>query len=80
MNQHYTDTRTEQGRIRFLLGAGGVVLITEGPGWQHTERFPTLDDAALGLALDAQVPQDLYVQALGDLCLQISFFGQLGAA
>ncbi|WP_293909192.1 hypothetical protein [Deinococcus sp.] len=80
MTRSYTDTRTEQGRIRFLLGSGVVVLVTEGPGWAHTQRFSSLDDAALGLALNPQVPQELYLQALGELCQQISFFGHLGAA
>ena len=80
MTRPYTDTRTDQGRIRFLLDGGVVVLVTEGPGWQRTQRFISLDDAALGLALNPQVPQELYLQALGELCHQISFFGQRGAA
>ena len=83
MFQHFADTRTAQGRVRFLMGSAdaaqpGVVLIVEGQGWQRQERFDSLDEAALALALDGRVPQALYVQALDDLHRQLAFFGQHG--
>lgn len=80
MLQHYTDTRTSQGRVRFLLDASDVVLLTEGEGWELQQRFGSFHDAALALALNEQVPQRLYLQSLDDLYHQLNFFGQLGAA
>ncbi|TSA86488.1 hypothetical protein FNU79_07560 [Deinococcus detaillensis] len=80
MLQHYTDTRTSQGRVRFLLDAPDVVLLTEGEGWHIQQRFTTFHDAALALALNERVSQRLYSQALDDLYHQLNFFGQLGAA
>lgn len=80
MVQHYSDTRTDEGRVRFLLDGEAVVLLTEGPGWQQQAQFASLHDAALGLALTRRVSQPLYCQALDDLYRQLDFFGQLGAA
>jgi len=80
MVQHYSDTRTSEGRVRFLLDGEAVVLLTEGPGWQRQAQFVSVQDAVLGLALMSEVPQPLYAQALDDLYRQLYFFGQLGAA
>lgn len=80
MVQHYSDTRTPEGRVRFLLDGEAVVLLTEGPSWQQQAQFASIQDAVLGLALVSGVPQPLYAQALDDLHRQLSFFGQLGAA
>ncbi|AWN24665.1 hypothetical protein DKM44_12355 [Deinococcus irradiatisoli] len=80
MVQHYTDTRTAEGRVRFLLDGPDVLLSTEGHGWQRSERFGSFQDAALALALDLRIPQALYVQALEELYHQLHFFGQPGAA
>ncbi|WP_161881596.1 hypothetical protein [Deinococcus alpinitundrae] len=80
MVQHYSDTRTSEGRVRFLLDGEAVVLLTEGSGWQQQAQFASIQDAVLGLALLSDVPQPLYAQALDDLYRQLSFFGQLGAA
>lgn len=78
MVQHYSDTRTSEGRVRFLLDGEAVVLLTEGPGWQQQAQFASVHDAVLGLALVSGVPQRLYCQALDDLYHQLSFFGQFG--
>ena len=80
MLQHYSDTRTEEGRVRFLLDGQEVVLVTEGHGWQQHEHFGTFHDAALALALNSRITQRLYVQALDDLYQQMNFFAQRGAA
>ncbi len=80
MLQHYTDTRTAEGRVRFLLDGPDVLLSTEGQGWQRCERFASFHDAALALALDAQISQALYLRALDELYHQMHFYGQLGAA
>ncbi|GAA3999742.1 hypothetical protein GCM10022631_08350 [Deinococcus rubellus] len=80
MVQHYSDTRTSDGRVRFLLDGKAAVLLTEGPGWQQQDQFASVHDAVLGLALISRVPQPLYDQALDDLYHQLYFFGQPGAA
>lgn len=80
MLQHYTDTRTGEGRVRFLLDGADVLLITEGQGWEHHSRFEGFQEAVLALALDHHVPQQLYVDALDELHQRMDFFSQLGAA
>ncbi|BDP42468.1 hypothetical protein DAETH_24370 [Deinococcus aetherius] len=66
-SRHFSDTRTAEGRVRFLLSAGGVRLIAEGPGWHHDSLHATLEDAATFLAVVPFLGQDLYEQAIGDL-------------
>ncbi|WP_102125179.1 hypothetical protein [Deinococcus planocerae] len=65
--RHFSDTRTGQGRVRFLLAPGGVRLIAEGPGWHHDSLHATLEEAATFLAVVPSLGQDLYEQALDDL-------------
>ena len=85
MLRHFTDTRTEQGRVRFLQDGADVLLLMEGQGWHAERRFDTLPDAAFALALESRVLQPLYLQALDDLSRTVAFFGldwqgQRGAA
>lgn len=73
MTRHFSDTRTAEGRVRFLLTASGVQLLAEGHGWQHASTHPTLQDAATYLALLPQVAQALYEQTLSDLEHRLTF-------
>ena len=47
VTRHFSDTRTDEGRVRFLLLSGQVALVAEGQGWQSSTLHDTLDDAAL---------------------------------
>ena len=85
MLRHFTDTRTEQGRVRFLQDGVDVLLLLEGPGWHCEFRFDGLlvdalpvnglSEAAFALALESRIPQALYLQALDDLSRTLAFFG-----
>ena len=75
VTRHFSDTRTGEGRVRFLLAGEQVRLVAEGPGWHHESIHPTLEDAATFLAAVAEVPQGLYEQAIGDLERQAHFDG-----
>lgn len=80
---HFSDTRTPQGRVRFLLESAELSapahLLAEGPGWSAQQRCENLDDAALALAWLSQVPQDLYLQALSDVEDQRRFYASRAA-
>lgn len=67
VTRHFSDTRTPQGRVRFLLHGGRVRLTAEGPGWSHASLHPTLEEAATVLAAVSALPGDLYREALNDL-------------
>lgn len=67
VTRHFSDTRTGEGRVRFLIARGQVQLLAEGPGWHHESSHQTLEDAATFLAAVPSVPQRLYEQALSDL-------------
>ena len=75
VTRHFSDTRTGEGRVRFLLGAGRVRLVAEGLGWRCESSHFTLEDAATFLALVPQLSQTLYEQALDDLERQTQFDG-----
>ncbi|WP_229839010.1 hypothetical protein [Deinococcus piscis] len=65
--RHFSDTRTEVGRVRFLLADRCVQLVAEGPGWQHCSQHGSLQEATQLLAFLPQVPQQLYEESLDDL-------------
>ncbi|MDO4262602.1 MAG: hypothetical protein Q4C67_00205 [Deinococcus sp.] len=65
--RHFSDTRTEVGRVRFLLAGRCVQLVAEGPGWQHASEHRSLQEAAQLLAFLPQLPQQLYEESLADL-------------
>ncbi len=67
VTRHLSDTRTAQGRVRFLTGGGRVRLLAEGPGWQHDSLHATMEDAVTFLAVVPRLTQALYEQALDDL-------------
>jgi hypothetical protein len=73
VTRHFSDTRTEWGRVRFLLQSSRVGLMAEGPGWQHCSTHDTLADAATYLAVLPELGQSLYRQALDDLERQLAF-------
>ncbi|MEW6420948.1 MAG: hypothetical protein AB1511_04365 [Deinococcota bacterium] len=73
--RHFSDTRTGEGRVRFLITGGHVRLVAEGPGWQFESTHATLDDAATFLAVVPGLPQRLYEQALNDLEQQTQLNG-----
>lgn len=72
VTRHFSDTRTDEGRVRFLLLSGRVTLMAEGQGWQSSSLHDTLDDAALSLATLPRVGGDLYRRALDDLDRRIA--------
>ncbi|AFD24306.1 hypothetical protein DGo_CA0379 [Deinococcus gobiensis I-0] len=72
VTRHFSDTRTDEGRVRFLVLSGRVVLVAEGQGWQSSTLHDTLDDAALVLATLPRVGDDLYRRALDDLDRRIA--------
>lgn len=80
---HFSDTRTDEGRVRFLLEStqpeAAAYLLAEGPGWSVQQRCESLDEAALLLAWVEQLPQSLYLQALNDLQVQQQFYQQSAA-
>lgn len=67
VSRHFSDTRTGEGRVRFLIVGGQVQLLAEGPGWHFESTHETLEDAATLLATVPAVSQGLYEQALLDL-------------
>lgn len=73
VTRHFSDTRMDQGRVRFLLSAGRVCLMAEGPGWSHRSAHATLADAATFLAVLPHLGGALYRQALDDLEHQLEF-------
>ncbi|MFK7601341.1 hypothetical protein ACI3L1_03920 [Deinococcus sp. SM5_A1] len=73
VTRHFSDTRTDQGRVRFLLTAGRACLMAEGPGWTHRSAHTTLTDAATFLAVLPRLGGELYRQALDDLEQQLAF-------
>ena len=81
VTRHFSDTRTDQGRVRFLLASGRVCLMAEGPGWTHRSAHDTLAEAATFLAILSRLDGGLYRQALDDLEHQLAFErGYPGAA
>lgn len=65
--RHFSDTRTGEGRVRFLLSGHRAELHAEGPGWSHRSAHPSLQAAATFLAAVPQVSQSLYEEALTEL-------------
>lgn len=65
--RHLSDTRTEEGRVRFLVETGRIILMAEGPGWRHQTAHPTLERAAIQLALIPNISERLYNEALDEL-------------
>ncbi|OLV16339.1 hypothetical protein [Deinococcus marmoris] len=81
VTRHFSDTRTDQGRVRFLLASGRVCLMAEGPGWTHRSAHATLPEAATFLAVLPELCGELYRQSLDDLEHQLEFErGYPGAA
>ncbi|GAA0518607.1 hypothetical protein [Deinococcus depolymerans] len=75
--RHFSDTRTEEGRVRILAVADRVLLEAEGQGWQHRSVHLTLADATLELALLPRVGENLYEATLDDIERQVRFTGQV---
>lgn len=73
VTRHFSDTRTQEGRVRFLLAHNRVQLLAEGHGWQHTSTHASLHDAATFLAVVPQVSQALYELALSELDRRMQF-------
>lgn len=75
VRRHYSDTRTPEGRVRFVLleaetghaPAQQVELYAEGQGWQHHSLHASLAEAAAYLATLPYLSSALHVQALHDL-------------
>lgn len=75
VTRHLSDTRTGEGRVRFLVSGGRVWLVAEGPGWHFKSSHPTLGDAATFLAAVPHLSQPLYEAALDDLERQTALDG-----
>ena len=73
VTRHFSDTRTDEGRVRFLLTSGRAELLAEGHGWSHQSSHATLQDAATFLAVVPQVSQALYEAALDELERRLMF-------
>ena len=67
MTRHLSDTRNAEGRVRFLVEGGRVLLLAEGQGWNHQSTHVTLERAGLYLALLPKLSQNLYESAMNDL-------------
>ncbi|MFC4426035.1 hypothetical protein [Deinococcus navajonensis] len=78
VTRHFSDTRTDKGRVRFLVHPGRVSLVAETEGWQHHSTHTSLDEAAIFLATLPEVPGPLYERALNDL-EQARLFGRSAA-
>ena len=70
--RHFSDTRTGEGRVRFLIPQGRVRLVAEGPGWSHESTHAGLHDAATFLAVLPHLTDTLYQEALDDLERRLS--------
>lgn len=73
VTRHFSDTRTNTGRVRFLLQSGRVRLVAEGEGWQHHSTHTGLQAAATFLATVSRLDHQLYEQALADLDQALMF-------
>ncbi len=67
MTRHLSDTRNAEGRVRFLIEGGRVLLLAEGQGWSHQSTHATLERAGLYLALLPNLTQGLYEAAMTEL-------------
>lgn len=65
--RHFSDTRTPEGRVRFLLLSGTVKLLAEGKGWSHESEHDTFQEATHQLAVLTRISSDLYHVALDEL-------------
>ncbi|MBZ9714279.1 hypothetical protein [Deinococcus multiflagellatus] len=72
ITRHFSDTRTDTGRVRILIRAGLVLLHAEGAGWQHSSQHHSVQDAALELAMLPEVSAELYASAISDLEQQLA--------
>ncbi len=61
--------------MRILAASGRVLLEAEGHGWQHRSTHPSLEDAALELALLPRIGAGLYAAALDDIERQVRLTG-----
>lgn len=71
--RHFSDTRTTEGRVRFLLLPGEVKLVAEGQGWIHESVQDTFQEATHQLAALARVSSELYHAALDELERRLAF-------
>ncbi|WP_189072177.1 hypothetical protein [Deinococcus sedimenti] len=71
VTRHFSDTRTEEGRVRILVQTSQFVLEAEGPGWHHRSVHPDLGDVTLELAWLPGLGACLYGQVLEDLVRQV---------
>jgi hypothetical protein len=46
VTRHFSDTRTPEGRVRFLLQSGRVRLLAEGLGWHFEQALNDLERRA----------------------------------
>lgn len=75
VTRHFSDTRTDEGRVRVLVRAGQVVVEAEGPGWRHHSVHPDLADATLELAWLPGLGSSLYGEVMDDVARQVQLDG-----
>lgn len=71
VTRHFSDTRTDEGRVRVLVRAGQVVVEAEGPGWRHHSVHPDLADATLELAWLPALSARLYGEVMREIERQL---------
>ena len=71
VTRHFSDTRTDEGRVRILVQSGQFVLDAEGPGWQRRSVHPDLGDVTVELAWLPRVSARLYAEVLQDIERQV---------
>ncbi len=75
VTRHFSDTRTDEGRVRILVQSGQFVLDAEGPGWQRRSVHANLGDVTLELAWLPGLGAGLYSAALDDIARQVQLDG-----
>ncbi|MDK2011853.1 MULTISPECIES: hypothetical protein [unclassified Deinococcus] len=75
VTRHFSDTRTDEGRVRILVQSGRLVLEAEGPGWQHRSVHVDLGDVTLELAWLPGLGSSLYGEVMDDVARQVQLDG-----
>lgn len=75
VTRHFSDTRTDEGRVRILVQSGRLVLEAEGPGWRHRSAHADLGDVTLELAWLPGLGARLYGDVMEDVARQVQLDG-----
>lgn len=75
VTRHFSDTRTDEGRVRILVQSGRLLLEAEGPGWHHRSVHADLGDVTLELAWLPGLGSSLYGEVMDDVARQVQLDG-----